>query len=966
MKKCLSALCMLACLAAQGRGSKNTLTKSIYAGYASLPTNKDAGEATSQNVARSFPGWNAFTNKLNGTFTDIVGPAISLPGGNLQEKAANCIAQKLNRLNVKAGEWTVVKGKLTDDHYVRYRQSINGHTVFMSSLVFRFTEAGELVKIRMQNYGNNCTAMQPSISAANAKEYAINDLSGVIVTSATVDENWDWFPVPAKNGYELHPAWPYKIIGKSDKMPVILHGYVDGITGEVLMRSNDVKDDFNLTVKGTVYKSGTLQPATLEPLANLQMGVGVNNYFTNDTGYYDNPSLSLPLSPNVYLSGKWSTVMDYMTASTPVFSTLVNVNNTTYTYPVLAPSSNRHINAYYHTTKVHDYMKSHFPTFTSMDFSLPTNVDDNTGDCNAFYDGSSINFFAEDAICYSFAPIGDIVYHEYGHGISDHMYTDINGVTMQNGSLNEGNSDVWALCIFRNPILGQNCFVGAGGFIRRYDITPQLYPQDWQSPGPFTDPHYLGQILVGSWWDVATNLGNIDSMARLFTDVYWDAPDDFDGSEASLYRSILIDALVADDNDANINNGTPHYRKIVAAFAKHGIYLSGDVASSFFHQELSNQAPNVAIPVTASLFAGIPPFFSKLRLYYKKDYVNTWDSVTLTTVNNQDFSGNIPAMQPGTVVNYYMAIVDAVGVPNAYFPSGYDPATASNQTSLPYQFAVGVAARDSQNFEQPATGWQIGNQPGDDATGGIWDRVSFTPQGNPWPNGDHTTTSGSALFAGSPQTSIDVEDGTTTALSPVFDVTGYTKPVIEYYRWFSNDMGENFKSDPFKVMIRDANNNNWITVENTYQSDLNWRKRIFAVSQYLPQGTNHIQMKFQLSDSTLNNWIDNGQSLTLGGVDDFFLYDASGPNDVENTNQPKAAVYPNPADEQLIISFAQANNNGYLSLQDIKGMELYKTVLTPGTMKYEVNTANLPAGIYTLLIQNNKSMQSQKITVKHN
>jgi hypothetical protein len=957
---------MLASLAAIGRESKNTLTKSVYATYAGLPVNKSAAEATVQNAAKSFPGWTAFTNKLNGTFTDIVGPAMKLPGSSLQDKTANCITQKLNRLGVKAGEWTEVKGKLTSDRYVRYRQSINGHNVFMTSLVFRFTDAAELLKIRMQNYGNNCTATQPSINAASAKDYAVNDLSGVTVTSATVNVNWDWFPVPIKNGYELHPAWAYKIIGKSDKMPVILHGYVDGLSGEVLMRSNDVKDDFNLKVKGTVYKSGTLQPATLEPLANLQMTVGANNYFTNDTGYYDNPSLNLPLSPDVYLSGKWSTVVDATSFSTPVFTNLVNVNNTTYTYPVLAPSSYKHINAYYHTNKVHDYMKSHFPTFTSMDFPLPTNVDDNTGDCNAFYDGSSINFFAEDAVCYSFAPIGDIVYHEYGHGISDHMYTDINGVSIQNGSLNEGNSDVWALCIFRNPILGQNCFVGSGGFIRRYDITPQLYPQDWLSPGPFTDPHYLGQILVGSWWDVATNIGNIDSMARLFTDVYWDAPDAFDGDEATLYRSILIDALTADDNDANINNGTPHYRQIVAAFAKHGIYLSGDVAISFVHQELSNQPANAAIPVAASLSLGLPPFFNKLRLYYKKDYLNTWDSVTLATTNNQDFTGTIPAMQPGTVVSYYMAIIDALGVPNAYFPSGYNPVTASQQTSLPYQFAVGVIAKDSQNFEQPATGWHIGNQPGDDATAGIWNQVSFVPQGDPWPNGDHTTTLGSALFAGSPQTSIDVEDGTTTSLSPVFDVTGYIKPVIEYYRWFSNDMGENFKSDPFKVMIRDANNNNWVAVENTYQSDLSWRRRIFAVSQYLPQGTNHIQMKFQLSDSTLNDWVDNGQSLTLGGIDDFFLYDAAGPNDVKNVPQAKASIYPNPADEQLIISFSQADNSGYISLQDIKGREVAKTTLNPGSAKYEINTANLAAGIYTLIIQNNKSLQSQKVTIRHN
>jgi len=963
MKQFLSALCMLAITAGASAKQANSLNRSAFSSIATLPANVEATRTTTDNAAKLFPGWTAFTDKINGNFTELVGPAMSMQGAAIKDKAVWCMTHKLQKLGVKQNEWVEINSKLGTDRYVRYHQTINGHSVFGSSLVFRFTETGGLLKVHMKNYGDMGSNAHPAISTDAAKEFAIRDLDGVTVTSCTVNDVWEWFPLPQAGAYELRPVWKYNIIGKYNNMPVILRGYVDAINGSVLYRTDDVKSDFNLTVKGTVYTNGTMNPASLEPLSNLRAEIGVNNFYTDNNGYFSTNALNIPQSPNVYLAGKWSSVVDYGTVSTPIFVDVVNLNNTTYTFPFTAPSSSKHVNAYYHTNKVHDYMKGFFPSFTSLDFSLTTNVDDFTGDCNAYYDGTSINFFAEDFACYSFAELGDVVYHEYGHGISDHMYTDINGISMMNGSMNEANSDIWGLSITHNPIMAQNAFVGPGGFIRRYDMTPQLYPQDWS--GNFPDPHYIGQIIAGCWWDVGTNLGNVDSMAKLFTDVYWDAPDGIDGDEAALFRSILIDALLADDNDNNMSNGTPHYSKIVAAFAKHGIYLSGDLFYSFNHQEIGNQPALTPINLSAALSFGIPPYFSKMRVFYKKDNAPTWDSVTLTT-NGTNFTGTIPAQQPGTVISYYFAVKDSLGVNDAYFPRAFDPVTPSHQTSLPYQFAVGVVVKDSQNFELPVTDWQIGGNPGDNATTGIWMQTTPTGFNTPWPTGDHTTSLGFSLFTGQPQLTEDVADGTTTVLSPVYNVAGYFKPIMSYYRWFSNDMGENFKNDPWKVMIRDVSNNNWITVENTYQSDLNWRRKIFSVRDYLPATATQVQMKYIISDSTLSNWVDGGQSFTIGGVDDVYLYDATGPNEVNNVPVAHTAVYPNPADEKLIVTTEDINNSGFISLQDITGKEVYRTVLSQGTSKYEINTLNIPAGIYTMRIQNNKSVQTQKITIKHN
>ena len=135
------------------------------------------------------------------------------------------------------------------------------------------------------------------------------------------------------------------------------------------------------------------------------------------------------------------------------------------------------------------------------------------------------------------------------------------GTSINDGALNEACSDVWAMSISRNPVLGANAFVGYGGFIRRYDMTPQVYPIDLETNLSLADVHKNGQIIAGTWWDVGINLGSVDSMTKLFTDVYYDVPDGANGTEGKIYQGILIDALTADDNDGNLLDGTPHYSR---------------------------------------------------------------------------------------------------------------------------------------------------------------------------------------------------------------------------------------------------------------------------------------------------------------------------------------------------------------------------------------------------------------------
>ena len=975
--KCVAALSagIILCSADLYAKEHKNYEVSVYSTYRSLQVNTTAADKTTATLNKLFPGWVVTTDKLNGAFTDMYGEPVSANGNTNSDKAQQFLSEQLKKAGIKGTEWAQVSAlSARKADYVNFTQVINGHPVVYSWLSFRFTKTGELSRVQIRNHGTPASDGVAKLTAEDAKKAALRDLGGVTVKSAEVSQNWEWYPVPTATGYNLHAAWHFEIdASEQASLPLNLTGYIDATNGNILERTNEVRDasaGYDLTVKGMVYKNGTLLPATLEPLTDLELMIDTfsSPFYTDVAGVYNSGGLvPLPAVTDIKLKGKWATVIDSVTSAIPDFSNTVSIPGTTFTYPTTAPSSNRHVNAYYHVGRVHNFMKDHFPLFTGMDFSLPTYVDISAGSCNAFYNKSKINFYSASAGCNSFAEIGDIIYHEYGHGISDIFYKKGSGSSMRNGSLNEACSDIWAMSITHDPVLGANAFVGYGGFIRRYDMMPQVYPMDLETNTTYADVHKNGQIIAGCWWDVAINLGSVDSMAQLFTDVYFDFPDGATGKEGTIFQNILVNALTADDDDANILNGTPHYAQIVAAFAKHGIYLGGEVKMT--HTELTHQPPFTPITVNARISMTTKKYAHDVTLYYRANG-GTWNPLVMADSAMTVFIATIPGQSMGAVLEYYFIMHDSMNTPIAYFPTTCNPALPGNQATIPYQFGVGIHSNDANDFESVVSGWLIGSNKGDDATT-KWRQVvpvknkTFTN----FPSGDHTNDSGKCLITGSGASGTfgaGVAGGTSTVLSPLFSIGRFTMPVVEYYRWFSNEQGyQNFKNDPWIVKVRNSPTASWTTIENTYQGDNNWRRRIFRANTYLPVGSTQLQMMYIISDSVISTWADDGQSVTVGGIDDFFIYDIANTLETPALPATKAEVYPNPADNRIQIVL-QAGSIGTATLYDMLGRNVAEVSINANTTTYSMDTRNLAPEQYNLVLQTNFSVQSKKIAVVHN
>lgn len=926
---------------------------------------------TDAKLSAQFPTWMIGTDQWTGGFKELNGKPMNVPGATLLEKAKNLMKNQLAVVGIKAEDWKL-DHQLTNDKgftFLYFYQEVAGQKVAFAKMHFRFTQEGKIARINMTGYGNPDLSLTPSIGLDKALDIATADMKEAVMTQKSIDKNLVWFPIPSEKGYTLHPAYKFSVegtIAQSSSIPLNLFGYVDAITGNLLYRDNETKDAIDLKVVGSVFVDGYLNPAKSVGLPYVTAKIGTaTTLLANDTGFFRSATLPLPSTATVTLEGPWSKVRSAPHSNaTPSFSKTITALGGSDSFKSTGIASRRHLNAYYHVNTVHDHMKKMYGTsFTGMDYALATNVDV-TGTCNAFFtsaSGSSINFYPAGGGCESFAEIRDVVYHEYGHAIVSKMYTG----GMANGGLNEGQADVWGMSITGDSILARGSSTGApGSYIRRYDVGYKVYPRDL-----IGEVHADGEIIAGAWWDYCKNVGSKDSMAKLFAETLLnEKPDGANGTEGAVYYEMLIGALVNDDNDANLSNGTPHMPEIVKAFAKHGIYLLQDVKIT--HNEIDHQPAGTAIKVTATATVSNPMFFKELNLVYR-NRTGTWITIPMVDAGGYNFSATIPAQSGGTIVDYYFSAVDIVNVEGVFGPANYFPIAllAENRVTLNYQFAVGVAKKTTIDFESTLNpDWSLGIST-DNASTGVWVQVKPIATSNSGllvqTGNDHTSGSGQCLVTGNSSSfnayTQSVKSGTTTVLSPFFDLTGYTNPIVEYYRWFSNDRGRNPKKEIFRAQMSAGSTFFYKDVDNTNQSDHQWRRRVFNPNDIFP-GATKMQLKFIATETIPVGSTQNG--LVEAAIDDIVIYESNSiSSGINNVQQELAQIYPNPATDFINVILPANAQQTSIQFYDITGKLLSQVNTQKGKNNYQIDTKSMTPGQYMLVISMDKTIQTRTITI---
>lgn len=336
------------------------------------------------------------------------------------------------------------------------------------------------------------------------------------------------------------------------------------------------------------------------------------------------------------------------------------------------------------------------------------------------------------------------------------------------------------------------------------------------------------------------------------------------------------------------------------------------------------------------------------------------------------YSHLIPGVPAGTVVEYFIDIVDVFGGISATTPVASDKSVNGN---LPHYILVGVepVLRNDLDDYSEFGYWDM-DLPGDNATTGIWSEDipvgSMADVNDPAtvvaPLQDHTegffgyayiTGLSSELGAGIGAN--DVDGGHTTLLSPVMDLTPYDNPVMSYWRWYANApaTGANPASDWWQVEITNDGGNTWQYLENTSQQDISWRRKAFRIADVI-EPTASFQMRFIASDSTtIGEYLDGG-SLVEAAVDDIILYDLASGDAVEEEQGPLVDIAPNPAQDQATLSGWMPAST--VRVLDLNGREFWSHRVG-GSGRCTMDVSPWPAGIY---VAEGWNARSEKVQVK--
>jgi len=870
-------------------------------------------------------------------------------------------------------------------HYVTFGQQYEGLDILWSEATARITLDGKVAMFGLDVYDIVSLNTIPSLSEAGVGTFATADFA-ITVNSVEVEPALKILPMRGATGLEYKLVYEVHVHTTGfDGIPGDYYSLVDAHTGFVYYRKNEVHacGEYIMTANMQFDSEITDNPlvATVNRgLPYLRVEIDGDFYYTDENGFLTLNSIVAPTPATVDLRGLYARVSQG-TGATNIESIDITVfpGDNLILFDDESGAMPSEVSTYYWQNIVHDKMKEYFPAFTGLDVDQLIRVERNDGTCNAFYDGTSTNFYQEGGGCPSTGLFNDVVMHEYGHGINYDLYAGLGDPGgMGNGAMHEGYADIWGIVITDNPILAQGFLGGAGSFIRRYDEEPKVYPEDLVG-----EVHADGEIIAGAWWDVNENFGaDLISMTDLWMETHNATVDGADGNEGEIFRDVLLEALMADDDNADLADGTPNDDLITEAFCEHGITLVGNVGLE--HEEFEEPvAVDEPIVIATTLDVDFPEYIGDALMFWRTAPGAAFTELAMTELGGTDYEAVIPAQPQGTIIEYYFKIGDTNGCGSVTLPTNADLAVEPN---LPFFALVGFEMVEYEDFDNEFGSWEVDPFDTDDASTGHWDVNTPIPSedgtGYEIQTGeDHTEGPGNLCAftgnagAGEGVGTNDVDGGMTTIRSPFFDLTDYTDPVFTYYRRYSNasPTSANPGNDVWEVFITD-NGTDWVRVERTHTEDNTWRRNAIRVTDYIDI-TDEVAFIFIAEDSVI---VDDptgfsGGSLVEAALDDLFLWDWAAIDTTDTTGQTSVdvtvlfnGVFPNPADEVINIYFGDISGDAELMISNAVGeMVKFENISVMARGMYSIFTGDLAQGIYTITLRNAGYTENKRIIIQH-
>ncbi|MBM3320456.1 MAG: hypothetical protein FJY73_07245 [Candidatus Eisenbacteria bacterium] len=821
------------------------------------------------DLAAQYGGnWRYNRNSVTGSLHHVYGSGIDFTSALSNEAdveraartfiGANSSLFGATNADLRAAQMQSAPGKWA----AHFDQVVDGLRVVGGRVHAVFTDSGRLFAFGSDVYPNvkeKLGSTRPVLSEAEAIALAGAEVG--FVSGSDQITHRELVILPIREARDDEMVLDYRLAWRLDLFAQNPYGhwstYVDARSGEILWRESLIYPlDFTGHSRSDVEWDGYCDGYTYDfPVDGMVINIsgvgttycGENGNFALSYGGTDSRTITaefrgLYINVNRY-TGTDASHTGTITPGTPYTIDWSNTNSL---------ASERDCFSY--INKQHRWLKNLDPTFTPLDYVMPCVVERTDGYCpgNAWYDYNGINFCVQSSSYGNTGRMGDVAYHEYGHGITHRLYEP----TSPNSSIHEGNSDIVANLLTRESIIGlgfylNNCTSGI-----RNSLNTLRYPDDYGGSG-----HFNGQIIAGFIWDSWVQL------QAAYPQAYADSVIMYDwwyGRKMGLPLSFpdqVYWTFVADDNDGNLDNGTPHHAMLCVGAENHG-FTCPEILSpvSITHTPVESQ-PSTTQPtaITATIVSSAAPINAgACRVYYKLNG-GSFSNVGMSNVGGDSYTGYIPAQSAGTLVQYYIYGQDT---------DGNSATHPSNAPATLHGFYVGEFQTVFEDEFESAGGWTVGI-PGDAATTGVWERGD--PQGTYYnsqpvqPEDDHTPAPGvncyaTQLAAGSSAGSYDVDGGRTTLVSPVIDLSDAAMALVTYWRWYTNNLGNAPNEDYWRVQVS-SDGVNWVYLENTTQSNNSWQRYQFNIGNYVSL-TSTVQFRFMAEDA-------GSGSLVEAAVDDF-------------------------------------------------------------------------------------------------
>jgi hypothetical protein len=458
----------------------------------------------------------------------------------------------------------------TDKTCVNFSQWVGGLPVKHGTLNFLFNADGAITAIENRGIPNVTNVdVVPTLDQAAATREAITifhqDGTKVLGVEIAI--------VPDATGDGPALAWIVELLGgrEVNGLPVQERFTIDAHSGLMLRRENTICTFTDITGVSNEWVNPGEDPYTGSGSLSLQASwwmralSPVGNADTDSTGFFDmaySGSTAQLVTFKFDSSSRYTWVTsktgaDYYKSKyfSPGTQGSIRQNVVGNEYP------SAQLNAAYHGVIFREWIRAIDSSDNIFDIRQHLNVNIKQT-CNAYYDGSSTNFYRQGGGCVNTA-YSTVVYHETGHWAND-LYGSGNG----GDGFGEGSADTWAMYIIDSSIVGKD-FCGSGCNVRDGTNTTQYCGSC--GAGCYGEVHKDGEVLMGALWKVRDHLDqtNGDSSGDAIADgLFHSWYVSYDAYQ--ICKSNLIQWLTLDDDDGNIGNGTPHGTDINQGYVDQG------------------------------------------------------------------------------------------------------------------------------------------------------------------------------------------------------------------------------------------------------------------------------------------------------------------------------------------------------------------------------------------------------------